>query len=138
MEEVYRSPWFNLEGYLACTVKYSDGTKKTVLQHREVMEKTLGRALQSTELVHHDDENKRNNAPSNLVLTTKSEHARHHNPEKLISLICRECNKRFERNANIERHNRKQGKKGPFCGKPCAVRWSHRNYKWGKRGPVRK
>lgn len=41
-KEIYRSNWFDLEGYNACTVKYSDGSKKTVLQHRELMEEHLG------------------------------------------------------------------------------------------------
>jgi hypothetical protein len=42
------------------------------------MESILGRRLRSDEIVHHKDENKKNNEPGNLELMTRAEHARHH------------------------------------------------------------
>lgn len=48
-------------------------------EHRVVMEEKLGRALLPGEIVHHRDETKRNNAPDNLELTNRRDHARHHN-----------------------------------------------------------
>lgn len=49
-----------------------------VAEHRLVMEQTLGRFLQPTEVVHHRDGNKLNNAPENLELfATNAEHLRH-------------------------------------------------------------
>jgi len=39
-----------------------------VREHRLVMEKKLGRFLQPTEVVHHKDDNRQNNDPSNLEL----------------------------------------------------------------------
>lgn len=39
-----------------------------VLEHRHVMETTLGRALLAGENVHHKDGNKENNSPENLEL----------------------------------------------------------------------
>jgi hypothetical protein len=48
-------------------------------EHRVVMERELGRPLEPHEIVHHDDERKNNNAPSNLVLTDRVEHGRIHN-----------------------------------------------------------
>ena len=45
-----------------------------VLEHRLVMEKQLGRYLQSGEIVHHIDGNRTNNALSNLQLTSPREH----------------------------------------------------------------
>lgn len=47
--------------------------------HRIVMEEKLGRALLPGEIVHHIDEDKRNNHPDNLELfASASEHSRHH------------------------------------------------------------
>lgn len=125
-KQIYRSPWFDLRGYRACTVKYSDGTRKTVLEHREVMEKHLGRRLTSEEIVHHKDEDKRNNDLENLELTDLSSHSSHHlsRPTEMVHLICEYCDKEFERLARHERGNQKRGKHGPFCGRSCAGRWS--------------
>lgn len=121
MKEVRRSPWFNLQGYLACTVSYEDGSKRTVLQHREVLEATLGRQLLRTEVVHHVDGNKRNNTPENLSVMSRSGHATHHAPSAAMrSLVCLRCGTSFERASSKERRNKKQHKGGPFCGKSCA------------------
>jgi len=46
--------------------------------HREAMEKKLGRKLKPGEVVHHKDENKRNNDPNNLELKTESTHGKYH------------------------------------------------------------
>ena len=50
------------------------------LEHQVVMEQVIGRPLSPGEVVHHIDENKANNAPSNLKLTTQAEHIREHLP----------------------------------------------------------
>ena len=55
--------------------------------HREVMEQKLGRKLKPGELVHHEDEDKLNNDPSNLELSDKSNHAKHHCDPKRMSEI---------------------------------------------------
>lgn len=48
-------------------------------EHRIVAEKMLGRPLQSGEVVHHIDGNKRNNAETNLrIFGSQAEHARFH------------------------------------------------------------
>ena len=49
-----------------------------VPQHRLVVERRLGRYLAPGQQVHHFDENKLNNDPSNLEVLTRSEHMRHH------------------------------------------------------------
>lgn len=53
-----------------------NGKKKDV--HRLVMEEMLGRELSSNEIVHHKDGNINNNAPENLKVMSRAEHARHH------------------------------------------------------------
>jgi len=47
-------------------------------QHRVVAERMLGRKLRKGEIVHHIDENKKNNHPSNLLVMTQAQHCRLH------------------------------------------------------------
>ncbi len=54
--------------------------------HRIVAEEILGRPLKKGEVVHHIDENKLNNAPSNIqIFASQAEHARHHALKKPIN-----------------------------------------------------
>ncbi len=47
--------------------------------HRIVAEQKLGRPLRKGEVVHHRDENKRNNDPDNLIIfASQAEHAKYH------------------------------------------------------------
>lgn len=72
---------------VACSTEFRFGEKLTIdndgyirhagkLFHRELMEKQLGRPLLSTEIVHHNSEDKQDNY--DLSITTRSEHARYH------------------------------------------------------------
>lgn len=67
------------QGYVNITLP--DGRREN--EHRLVMESVLGRRLLSSEIVHHKDEDKTNNDPSNLELTTRSEHINMHREELL-------------------------------------------------------
>lgn len=46
--------------------------------HRQIGEEALGRPLKSSEVVHHIDCNKQNNARSNLIICTQAYHAALH------------------------------------------------------------
>jgi hypothetical protein len=48
-------------------------------EHRLIAEQMLGRKLMQGEIVHHIDGNKSNNAWSNLLVMTQSEHCKTHN-----------------------------------------------------------
>jgi hypothetical protein len=60
-----------------------------LLEHRYVMEQVLGRPLERTEHVHHIDGDRANNAPSNLIVLTASQHAQHHHAGKTMSIDAR-------------------------------------------------
>jgi hypothetical protein len=66
--------WGESNGY----VSFLDKDGKVRLYHRWLMEKHLGRTLTDNEVVHHKDENKKNNDILNLEVMTRAEHARHH------------------------------------------------------------
>lgn len=61
----------------------------------------LGRPLRDDEIVHHKDHNKQNNDPSNLLITTQSDHV------KQFSVKNRKC--------SVPGCDRKHYGKG-FCG----------------------
>lgn len=48
------------------------------LEHRVIMEKVMGRALATDEVVHHIDGNGLNNDPSNLEIMKQADHRRMH------------------------------------------------------------
>lgn len=56
-------------------------------EHRVVMENLLGRPLTSDDVVHHLDNNGKNNDPSNLLLTTRFEHPKFHLEEMRIGRL---------------------------------------------------
>lgn len=80
--------------------------------------------LTSSEIVHHEDENRRNNSPSNLRLTTQSDHATHHGKgrtKRMVKLRCPECGEEFAR----ERRQTHLAKKtrATFCSRSCRAKF---------------
>ena len=65
----------NPNGYVKVRVGENNERK---LEHRLVMEEVLGRALRDDEHVHHKDNDKTNNDPTNLEVLSPSEHASLH------------------------------------------------------------
>lgn len=80
---------------------------KRMLEHRHVMGQHLGRKLKPTEIVHHKDENKLNNAIGNLEIVTRKSHKELHNPAGLRTETHKECRKcgRIKPRADFYRKN---------------------------------
>lgn len=69
------------DGYLAvyCPEHPNASADGYVMEHRLVIEKILGRYLEPDEVVHHIDENRKNNEPSNLsIFRNLKDHRRYH------------------------------------------------------------
>lgn len=81
-------------------------------EHRVVMERKLGRRLLPSEIVHHIDENKLNNAPDNLeIKKSVAEHRHHHSknnsrapgePNTIVECACG-CGNTFPKYDSVNR-----------------------------------
>lgn len=67
------------QGYLMIT--HGKHARKFKYQHRQVMEEYLGRPLESHEIVHHVNGDKKDNRIENLEIMTRAEHIQHHRDE---------------------------------------------------------
>jgi hypothetical protein len=98
-----------------------------VLEHRIVMENYLGRLLNSSEVVHHINGDKKDNNISNLEVMKRTEHSRMHMLQTgrvVLELQCPECNTVFERNRN-NTHVVKNGTVS-FCSRSCSGRFQRK------------
>lgn len=100
-----------------------------VLEHRIVVENNLGRLLNSDEVVHHKDGNKKNNDISNLEVMKRIEHSKLHSSlvgQLYVSLKCPECGKIFERQ-RVQSFLVKKGKLNcNFCSNSCRGKFSRK------------
>ena len=91
--------WINKPGYKILEYR-ENGKRIRIFEHRQVMEKYMGRKLKQNESVHHVDKNKLNNNIDNLQLMTKSSHTYLHyleNPEKMSIMGKKGCESRWSR-----------------------------------------
>jgi len=110
------------EGYLY----FNDGSHplsyscSIVYLHRHIASIKLGRWLTKNEVVHHVDGNKKNNDLENLIILTKSEHARLHKNNnydfKIYEFTCPVCKIVFK-TKNVNR---------TYCSPPCSTAASKR------------
>lgn len=73
-------------GHIMAGGYVSLGAEKSY-EHREVAERILGRKLLSSEHVHHMDQDRANNAPSNLIVLDPGTHKRLHHAMKHNSAL---------------------------------------------------
>lgn len=96
-----------------------------VLEHRIIMENHLCRSLNSDEVVHHINGNKKDNRIENLEVMTNSEHVKMHMKDrgrKWAKLCCPSCKTIFEKPYN-KTHLQKDYS-FTSCSKTCRGKFS--------------
>lgn len=104
-------------------IYYDDGSRKTTSYARFLMEQHLGRNLTADEEVDHIDDDQMNDDLTNLQVLTPLANQQKRAAQAWVTFTCPICFNPARRTASRIRHNRKQGKAGPFCGKSCARRY---------------
>lgn len=94
---------------------------KTMLEHRHLIEKDIGRILTKKEWIHHKDEIPTNNDLKNLQITNAKEHNLiHHKKEiKYIKLMCPICKKEFLKKEKRHLWDINKGIKNFYCSIVC-------------------
>jgi predicted RNA-binding Zn-ribbon protein involved in translation (DUF1610 family) len=102
-----------------------DGRRiKSTSYARYLMEQHLGRELGPREWVDHIDDDQLNDVIENLQILSPGENTWKGRPAaEQVTFACPVCGEMTTKAASKVRHNRKQGKAGPFCGKVCSRKY---------------
>jgi YHS domain-containing protein len=89
------------------------------------MEQHLGRRLEDWEQIDHIDNDFTNNNLDNLqILSVADNNRKSAKPAEEVTFTCPVCGTIITKSASKAKHNRKQGKAGPFCSRSCAGKFS--------------
>jgi hypothetical protein len=103
------------KGYIrVLNPEHPNNIKGYIYEHRMVVEKHLGRYLESWETVHHINEVKVDNRIDNLYLCTFAEHSAIHRAGKTVSLEKRAALREKIREKTRENGPRKRDASGKF------------------------
>jgi len=92
-------------------------------EHHLVWWRHTGEVPGPGELIHHKNENKRDNRYKNLKKETKGEHNTYHHTVSRVRLVCAYCKKQFEILPSVLRSRQKNSAGGKFfCTRRCAAR----------------
>lgn len=92
-------------------------------EHILVWWQNMGRLPLPGHVIHHGNENKRDNQFGNLEEKTVSKHSEEHGRDRGTpqDVICGNCESKFTLNGSIFRRRKKQSLTGVlFCGRECA------------------
>lgn len=92
-----------------------------ILEHRYVISQHLGRPLQTHEVVHHINGDKRDNRIDNLEITDASVHAKHHQPRRPRPTHCKRGHEFTPENTRIDSRG------GQVCRTCKRLWWRNKN-----------
>ena len=94
-----------------------------VLYHRVVMENHIGRLLTKQELVHHRNENPKDNDIDNLEIKSHKGHMEEHGliyEAEMVEVICAFCGEKTVKRAHNVEFKRKNGQDNFYCNQICS------------------
>lgn len=116
-------PYLRKDGRKHVVLVKDDGTK-TSMSYPKYLMLQEGHSFDADDTVDHVDRDYTNNEFGNLQILTRSEHAKQDALRAFeIEIVCVLCGAHAMKKPNVLRHNAKQGKAGPFCGKSCAGKY---------------
>jgi len=117
-------PYSKSNGRQIVVVIDQNGNRRTVSYPKWLLECHLGKPLGDL-TVDHLDFDFTNNDINNLRVIDRATHSADDSRRvRLIKLKCAWCKKEFERSPRLLRDKSKKGKRGGFCSRSCAAKYS--------------